>query len=390
MKILVLSYEFPPIGGGGGRVAEEIAMAMAARGHEVAVHSARLHSQPAVERRDGLTIHRTYGWRRAADRCSPLEMLLHVIASLIPATRLALRWRPDVMHVHFAVPTGLLALIIRLLTGIPYVITSHLGDVPGGAPSQTDRWFRLLGPLFRPIWRHAADTTGVSAHIGALIRQAYGRETHNIPNGVDFTGLATTPRPAGHPRRLVFAGRFNPQKNVPFLVEALRHLPAGDWVAELIGDGVDYPAAAGQVKAHGLQDRIILHGWQSPEFVDSRMAEADVLLLPSLFEGFPVVAVKALGHGLAILTNDIDSMRPLVTDGRNGVLAPVGDRAAFTAALERIIRDDAGLAAMKAAALERAGAYSLPRIVDRYETVLAAAAGFLSPLPHRTGIHADG
>lgn len=374
MKILVLSYEFPPVGGGGGRVAEEVALALVARGHEVRVHSARLAGQPKSETHDGLTIHRTYGWRRSADRCSVAEMALYIVSSILPATRLAMAWRPDVVHAHFAIPTGPIATVIEFLTGIPYVITGHLGDVPGGVSSQTDGWFRWLGALARPVWSRAADVTGVSGHVCGLIEQAYLRTAHRIPNGIQLEAVDTPPRPAGRPRRLLFAGRFNPQKNVPFLIEVLAELRTRDWTADLFGDGADYAAVCAMLRSHGLENRVILHGWQAPAIVESHMRSADVLLLPSLSEGFPVVAAKAQGYGLAVLASDIDGVRELIDNGVNGILCPVNDRTAFVTALDRLLEDDTWLVTLKAGAKARAPEFALDRIVDRYEAVLSAAS----------------
>ena len=81
-------------------------------------------------------------------------------------------------------PTGPLALATKLLTGVPYVLTAHLGDVPGGVPEQTDHLFRLVGPLVKPVWRAARQVTAVSRFTAELAARAYGVEPTVIPNGV--------------------------------------------------------------------------------------------------------------------------------------------------------------------------------------------------------------
>ena len=83
-------------------------------------------------------------------------------ASLLKGYPLLGKWRPDVMHVHFAVPAGAAGWLLNRLSGVPYVLTAHLGDVPGGVPEKTGKWFRLIFPLTPPIWRDAA---AVTAHM---------------------------------------------------------------------------------------------------------------------------------------------------------------------------------------------------------------------------------
>src|SRR5258708_30178196 len=103
MRILVLCYESPPLGGGGGRVAQSIAVQMAARGHEVRVQSAALGWCSTIERYDNLEVYRTASGRRAPDTCAVHEMGLYCATSFLPTLRHIRESKPDVIHAHFAV-----------------------------------------------------------------------------------------------------------------------------------------------------------------------------------------------------------------------------------------------------------------------------------------------
>ena len=185
MKILVLCYEYPPLGGGGGRVAQTVAEQLAARGHEVRVQTAGMRHLPARETSGGVEVFRTFAFRAREDRCSVPEMGLFCATSLGPVLRHCREWQPEVMHAHFAMPTGLLAWWARRRTGVPYVLTAHLGDVPGGVPEQTDRLFRLVAPVARRVWREAAAVTAVSSFVQELVERAYGRKVERILNGIE-------------------------------------------------------------------------------------------------------------------------------------------------------------------------------------------------------------
>ena len=184
MRILVLNYEFPPVGGGGGRVAEDICRVLVSWDHNIRVQTAHVKGLPKVEERDGYKIYRSPSLRQRADTCTVWEMGAFIIMNLLPSMRHAMTWKPDVLHVHFAVPTGVLGWLINLVTGIPYVLTAHLGDVPGGVPEQTDHIFRLIKPLTVPIWQRAAAVTAVSEYIRKLALQSYDVPIEIIHNGI--------------------------------------------------------------------------------------------------------------------------------------------------------------------------------------------------------------
>ena len=100
-----------------------------------------------------------------------------------------------------------------------YVLTAHLGDVPGGVPEQTDHLFRLLGPFVTPVWRRARCVTAVSRFVAGLARKAYGLTPIVIPNGV--RPIARPQLRAHSPRRIVMAGRLSIQKNPLLAIKAL-------------------------------------------------------------------------------------------------------------------------------------------------------------------------
>jgi glycosyltransferase involved in cell wall biosynthesis len=119
MKILVLCYEYPPIGGGGGRVAQSVAQQLATQGHELRVQTAGMPHLPRRETVRGVEVYRTPSFRKREDTCAVHEMGLFLATSFLPALRHIRQWQPDVMHAHFAMPTGVLAWALHRLTGVP-------------------------------------------------------------------------------------------------------------------------------------------------------------------------------------------------------------------------------------------------------------------------------
>ena len=154
MRILVLIHEYPPVGGGGGRVAQDLCESLAKRGHTLKVLTAHFAELAEVEEPlPGLTLYRLKSMRREAFRAGLPAMAGFVGAALLKGLEVARAWKPDVIHVHFAVPGGAAAWLLSKLSGVPYVLTAHLGDVPGGVPEKTGKWFKWIFPLTPPIWR---------------------------------------------------------------------------------------------------------------------------------------------------------------------------------------------------------------------------------------------
>ena len=375
MKILVLCYEYPPVGGGGGRVAAQVGGELVRRGHDVRVQTSRIAGLPAREvTPSGVEVRRAFSFRRAADTCSVLEMGGYVVSNAWPVLRAAQTWQPDVMHVHFAVPTGPVAWLAHIFARVPYVLTAHLGDVPGGAPEQTDHLFRVVKPFTRPIWRSAAAVTAVSSHVAALTRAAYGIEPRVILNGVaSCAERPPEPDPDGI-LRLLFVGRMSVQKNPVFLATALAGMRGRPWRAVFLGDGPLRPALEEALQRGGIAAQCELRGWADATAVRAAMDSSDMLVMPSLSEGLPVAAVEATSRGLAIAGSAIPGLADVLEDGVNGWSLPASDAAAWTRALDAALGDRADLRRRQEESRRMARRFDLSAIVDAYEQTLRNAA----------------
>jgi glycosyltransferase involved in cell wall biosynthesis len=370
MRVLCLNYEYPPIGGGGGRSCAKICEALVKRGMEVRVLTSGMPHLPVREVLRGVEIVRHRSFRQREDTCSVPEMALYLVAGFFPAWGEIRRWKPDVIHVHFAVPTGALGWFLHRVTGVPYVLTAHLGDVPGGVPEQTDRLFRVVGPFTRPIWKDAAAITAVSGFVARLAAVAYGRNPTVIPNGIDLD-----PRPqlasAAVPR-ILMVGRLSVQKNPLLAIRALAKIKDLPWSCEIVGDGPLRPEIEREILAHDLGERILLRGWMDSAGVHERMRGAEILLMPSLSEGMPVAAVEALNHGVAIVCGVIDGMADVVDSGENGLRLPL-EVESFAAGLRSLIVDPELRLQMRKNASAKAVNFDIARTSAEYEAVLQSA-----------------
>jgi glycosyltransferase involved in cell wall biosynthesis len=369
MRILTIIYEFPPIGGGGGRAAYDLCKELVARGHDVTVLTAYMHGLTLEEYQDGIRLIRIPSLRKESFRASFFTMLAYVLAGLWAGLRLIRLYRPEIIHTHFAVPSGALAWALSVLTGLPYVLTAHLGDVPGGVPEKTGKWFRWLEPFTRPIWKRAKKVIAVSEFTRQLAIQHYSVNVQVIPNGADVMHLAPSEIKVNIPPRLVFAGRFVYQKNPIVIVQILSRIKDLNWECSMLGDGPMFEEVKHEIEKAGLCERFDLPGWVTPEEVLDEFSKSDILLMPSFSEGLPVVGVQALAKGLAIVASRIGGFLDLVDENKNGYLVDVHDKSAFAGVLRELISDPSLLLQLRESSLKKSLDFDIQKVADRYQEI---------------------
>ncbi|MCC6569721.1 MAG: glycosyltransferase family 4 protein [Anaerolineales bacterium] len=369
MRILVLNHEFPPIGGGGGRAAESICQALAKRGHEIKVLTSHFNDLPHEEQRDGFDIIRIPTLRTQPFRASFLSMVVYVLSGLWAGLRLVRLFRPDVIHVHFAVPAGALAWMLSRFTKIPYVLTAHLGDVPGGVPEKTGDWFRFIFPTTRWIWHDASARVAVSEYTRSLALKHYNEEVLVIPNGIDVDGEHQASIRVNNPPVIVFAGRFMEQKSPLQVIQTLNEIKDIPWKCVMIGDGPLMPEVKKSIEELGLGDQFILTGWITPDEVMKQFEQSDILFMPSLSEGLPVVGVQALSKGLAIVASRVGGFVDLVDENQNGYLIEAGDRVGFKSKLQELLTNPSRLLSLRQASLQKAKSFEIAQIAGQYEKI---------------------
>lgn len=373
MRILTIIYEFPPIGGGGGRAAYDICRELVARGHEVTVLTAHMQGLAFQENADGIRVRRISSFRTQAFGATFFTMLAYVLAGLWAGLRLIYIHRPEIIHTHFAVPSGALAWALSVLTGIPYILTAHLGDVPGGVPEKTGKWFRWLEPFTKPIWKRAKKVIAVSEFTRQLALKHYLVDIQVIPNGADVAHLVPTVVTLNKPPHLVFAGRFVFQKNPMAIVQILSQLKDLRWTCSMLGDGPMFAQVEQEIAKHGMSARFDLPGWVTPDDVLNQFSKSDILFMPSFSEGLPVVGVQALATGLAIVASKIGGFLDLVDNEKNGYLIEVDDKTAFSQALRELISSADLLLQFRKSSIQKSRDFDIQKVADKYQTIFQNA-----------------
>jgi glycosyltransferase involved in cell wall biosynthesis len=197
-----------------------------------------------------------------------------------------------------------------------------------------------------------------AAAVAGLLRQE--KPSIVAPPGRDHLGQATLdvpPPDAGGPLRLLFVGNVIRRKGLHVLLQALTALPPEAWTLDVVGYEAVDPGYTREVDrliaALPAGGRVVRHGRVSDAELAVRYTAADVLAVPSSYEGYGIVYAEALGHGLPVLATTQGAAAEIVEDSISGYLVPPEDAAQIAERLAMWTSDRRLLAAMSHRARER-------------------------------------
>lgn len=365
MNILMLSYEFPPLGGGGGNVVYGLSRELVRLGHTVDLVTMGFRGLPRREQVNGVNIHRVPCIRKKESICTPIEMLSYVVLALPLINKLVRQKKYDLNHTHFIFPDGLLAYFVKRMTKLRYVMTAHGSDVPGYNPNRFKLMHWLLFPIWKMVVRDADQVIFPSQSLMDLFhRHSSNRKTVVIPNGIDLGAYQ-----AGIPKkkRILTVTRMFERKGIQYLIQALKGLTLEHEV-HIVGDGPYLPMLRGMAKT--LKVPITFWGWldhASPKLKEL-YETSSIFALPSAVENFPVVLLEAMAAGMAIVTTKGTGCQEVVGDA--GVLVIPRDQAALRDALVKLAYDPALCKKLGEAARKRLeDHFSLEAVTCRHEAL---------------------
>jgi glycosyltransferase involved in cell wall biosynthesis len=171
-------------------------------------------------------------------------------------------------------------------------------------------------------------------------------------------------------KTVVSIGRYDPQKNLKALIDAFALVAEEHpgWVLKIYGSGPLEEALRSQIEDAGLVGTVTLMG--PTEQVQQALLESSVFALSSDFEGLPVVLCEAMACGVPCVSVDCGpGIREIVRDGEDGLVVPVGDRAALAAAIGRLIDDEPLRRRLGAAARVNIRRFSVEETMRRWDAV---------------------
>jgi glycosyltransferase involved in cell wall biosynthesis len=368
------------------------------RGHRVTVVTPGSPSMAASESFDGVDVVRfpmelpvdlTYG-RVAQSRVdfwgklARVAVMAHYLEAQYRATLAVVRERgADVIHAHWAIPTGPAAVHAARRLELPSVITMHGGDVyvnPEQGYDFPTRWY--VRPALRWTLRHAGALTAITEDCRqpALRAGAPDRSVHLVFNGTDLRRFspAASGNGAVDPRfgpHMIFACRqLFPRKGIRFLIEAAAQLAPRfpDLKVVIAGDGFERPELLRLAESLGIADRVTFLGWVPNTDLPPYYRAAAVSVIPSLEEGFGIPAAEAMGCQTPVVASDAGGLPEVVEHGVTGLVVPRGDSSALATAIGALLADPFKRTQMGLAGRERAlRLFDWDRTAEQLEQIYA-------------------
>ena len=376
------------------------------RGHQVTVVTPGSPSLAPHDSFDGVEVVRfpmalpedlTYG-HVAQSRVSRLGKLARLVVmteyleAQYATTLTAARARhADVIHAHWAIPTGPAAIMAARRLRLPCVITMHGGDVyvnPEQGYDFPTRWY--VRPALRWTLRHAQALTAITEDCRqhALRAGAPEQAVRIVFNGTDLRRFS--PDPSGSkpvdPRfgpRMIFACRqLFPRKGIRFLIEAVAQLTPRfpDLHLVLAGDGFERADLVRLAEQLGIADRVTFLGWVPNTALPPYYRAAAISVIPSLEEGFGIPAAEAMGCETAVVATDAGGLPEVVEHGVTGLVVPRGDAGALAGAIAELLDDPARRQQMGLAGRARAlRHFDWDRTAEQLEDVYRAIGARAAP-----------
>lgn len=307
MRIALIVTLFPPKWLAGTEIASyNIAKFLAKNGHEVHVITSLDNPFPKNEILDNFYIHRI-----TFKKIRLIGVILFWFQILLKIKKI----NPDIVHIQ-ALTIALPGLVSKLFLRKPYVVWARGSDV-----YLPDKFTKLIS---RVVLKNASSIIALNEDMKRKINTIYKRENIIVlPNGIELEKFKDIcPQKQNDKTTIIFVGTLRPVKGVEYLIKAMNiiHEKLPDTDLLIVGNGPDRDKLETLAQELNLQNRIFFVGNVSNEKIPEYMAKADLFVLPSLSEGFPLVIAEAMASGLPIVTTNVGGLPDIVKNGENGFL----------------------------------------------------------------------
>jgi glycosyltransferase involved in cell wall biosynthesis len=360
MRILYWTDFFLPHIGGIETFSNDLIPALQARGHDVTVlTSPHVPNLPAVEQMGSIPVHRFDMWE--VIRTKDLRKIVSIKRAV---TELKRKLNPDLTHLHFGA-TSYMHVQTQTVVRTPTLTTVH------ALPESSLTEDSLLSKVV-----HASQAVNaVSAKGCQLLARAFPERTDRF--SFVYYGLGHSAQsalevipPSFDEPLLLCLGRLTAQKGFDLALKAFAQVQQIIPRARLaiVGEGVEESALKQLAVTLGIADKVDFAGSVPPQDVYGVINQATMVLLPSRFEGLPLVALQAARMQRPIVSSDVDGLPELVVDRESGLVLKENNELELAKAILRLVENpQAAIAMGKAAAQRFEERFGFDHCVDQYE-----------------------
>jgi glycogen(starch) synthase len=375
MRVLLVSWEYPPVVVGGlGRHVHHLALELTDLGHEVVVLTRQsTGSDPSSEPTGDCVVEGVRVIRAAEDPLAlefGVDMMPWVLSMGHSMLRAGLRltgmgapepggtlhrpWVPDVVHAHDWLAAHA-AVGLAETFDAPLVATIHATEAGRHSGWVSGRINRQVHSTEWWLVNEADSVITCSSSMTDEVNRLFGpglAQLHTIPNGIDVAlwPFAERPRPDGadttradRPPRLLYVGRLEYEKGVQDLIAALarvRRTHPGTTLT-VAGDGTQAAWLREEARKQRVLRSIRFTGPLDHERLVAELHAADVLVIPSRYEPFGIVALEGAATGIPVIASEAGGLADFIRTGETGMSVAPGDVPGLTHAIRGVLDDPA-------------------------------------------------
>lgn len=367
MKVLMLNYEFPPIGGGAAN-AHRCLLQQYAGSSDLKVDVLTSAPKPGFFKEsfaDNINIYKIGLHKKELHFWRKTEVIKWLFKAKFQYCKLLRKNDYDFVHAFFGFPTGWLC--YRTAGKLPYIISLRGSDVPGEhARFKLD--YKILGPVFKVIWKKAAALVAPSEGLkNRALKFLPSAAIDVIPNGVDlerFKPVETDDK--SDTLRLLTVGRLSVTKRVEILIEAVEILHKEDCkvLFRIVGGGQMLQKLKQIALEKDLGDIIELTGRIDAEDMPQVYRQSDIFISASMQEGMSNAMLEAMASGLPIITTRCEGTEELIAD--NGIVVEYANPEEIAGAVRKIADDRQTYKKMTVAARRQAQKFTWNKVASKY------------------------
>lgn len=330
MNILLLNYEYPPLGGGAGIVSQHLAGEFIKKGHHVTILTTWFSGEPEYHAEDKLIIIRLPSKRKYSYQSDPIEMYDWMQKSKKYALHHFRTGQFDICLANFTLPGGEVAKSLKNKFKLPYVILSHGHDIPWFSPNQMFFWHLMLYPWIKNIMKAAANnillTEPLKINADKFLGKRDAPKNKVIPNGVLSLHVRKGFDSEDKILKALFVGRLVDQKDPLTVVRGFQKLQENNIPIHLkiIGDGILKAETEEFIAKYNLKN-VEVFGKISQSQVMEEYAKAHILIAPSREEAMSLSVLEAVSCGLYVIGTQVSGNKEIITEGVNGSFVEYGN-----------------------------------------------------------------
>lgn len=340
MNILLLNYEYPPLGGGAGNATYNYAREFVELGHTVVVLTSAYKKIFDYSNENGVHLYRIPALRKYQDRSNPFQMIAYNISSIVFCERIIKQYRIDKAIAFMSIPSGITALYVKKKYNVSYLISLQGGDVPGSQKNVT-LLHKLISPLRKSILSNAKKVVAVSEGLAEKSNKIDKSNICVINAGVDITYFKPDIKTEKY-NNFLYVGRFSEEKNITYIIKQF-HLLHKDFPKMrlcLVGNGPKLPEIKALIAENDLCKVIDLFDWQEKNTLLKIYNCSDILINASFGEGMSNTILEAMSCGLVILASDVTGNNDLIKDQENGILFSLCEENSLYYKMKKLILDN--------------------------------------------------